>query len=782
MTVASATILAALVQLALLPPAAAAAAEAVATTATEAPIALPGCPASCGEVSVPYPFGFSPGCYWPGFNLTCDTAHHPPRLLLGAFEVVGFWEREIIVNYHRGSTVSVVPASNGSWSRFPLDVDSTRFLVSPNNELVLYGCNLEAAVLGDVGEASSQIVTSCSTNCIRFHGKKSSSSSSKEFFAWRDSHEFENVTATTCAGGRRCCVSTLDTPSKRVEVELRWLHASEHTPEQEEQPAEVLVAAKGWAEQNTSGGGARRGQGEVPLALVWAVSQGLPRQKESAVSGYCPGNVSRVLCRSGHSDCAYNLPTELGYYCSCKIGFTGNPYLAGGCQDINECEDPTGYLCFGECINKIGSFDCRCPKGSHGEPTMPNGCIKNPFSTGKIIGIAVGSGAGSILLGLIATLTYKRFKYMRARKLKQKYFKQNRGQLLQQLVSQRSDIAERMIIPVDELAKSTNNFDKARELGVGGHGTVYKGILSDLHVVAIKKSKMIVQNEIDEFINEVAILSQINHRNVVKLFGCCLETEVPLLVYEFIPNGTLYHHLHVEGLKSLSWETRLRIATETSCALAYLHSSISTPIIHRDIKSSNILLDDTLTSKVSDFGASRYIPMDKTGLTTRVQGTIGYLDPMYFYTGRLTEKSDVYSFGVILVELLTRKKPFSYLSSDGEGLVAHFVNLLDEKNLVQILDVQVIEEGGKQVQEVAKLAASCIKLRGEDRPTMLEVEHTLKGIQSFKRCVRGNREAEEFEEINVTRMNYGLTEEITEESSRRYSLEQELLMSSRHPR
>ena len=214
---------------------------------------------------------------------------------------------------------------------------------------------------------------------------------------------------------------------------------------------------------------------------------------------------------------------------------------------------------------------------------------------------------------------------------------------------------------------------------------------------------------------------------MVKLFGCCLETEVPLLVYEFISNGTLYHHLHAEGPRSLSWSNRLRIATEIATSLAYLHSWVSIPIIHRDIKSSNILLDDTLASKVSDFGASRYIPTDKTGLT-RVQGTAGYLDPMYFYTGRLTEKSDVYSFGVILVELVTRKKPFPYLSDEGDGLVADFVNLLAEGNLLGMIDQQVLEEGGEEIQEVASLAAYCVSLRGKERPTMRKVEHILEGL------------------------------------------------------
>jgi serine/threonine protein kinase len=403
--------------------------------------------------------------------------------------------------------------------------------------------------------------------------------------------------------------------------------------------------------------------------------------------------------------------------------------------------------------------------------------------SGLAIGIGVGSGAGGVLVVLIALVVTQKLKRRRKEMLKRTFFEQNRGRLLQQLVSQRTDIAERMIIPLAELEKATNNFDRTRELGGGGHGTVYKGILSNLHVVAIKKPKMVIQREIDEFINEVAILSQINHRHVVKLYGCCLETEVPMLVYEFISNGTLSDHLHTNEPKSLPWDDRLRIATETAKSLAYLHMTVSTPIIHRDIKSANILLDNTLAAKVADFGASRYIPVDKTGVTTMVQGTRGYLDPMYLSTGRLTEKSDVYSFGVMLIELLTRKKPFSYFSSEGEGLVGHFATLFAEGNFSQILDPQVVDTEGKVVEEVAKLALACVKLAGEDRPTMRDVELTLEGLKPSKRHVLGSAVVEASkEDAASTSVLPSTCLPNRKESSRQYSMEEEFLLSAKYPR
>ncbi|KAF8758098.1 hypothetical protein HU200_010763 [Digitaria exilis] len=418
----------------------------------------------------------------------------------------------------------------------------------------------------------------------------------------------------------------------------------------------------------------------------------------------CPthANVPAPECRSSNSFCQAKpiwMDTGTGYTCQCSDGYQGNPYITHGCKDINECNPPSGNgPCYGNCTNTPGSFICQCYDGYTGNASVPNGCKdidecknpeihgcygncrnvpgsfmcicpnntpygnpyikdgcvtiakKNPF-TGLSIGLGVGGGI-SLLLALSAPLII--------RKIKQ-----------QKLVSHDADIGERMIISLRELEKATNNFDRARVIGGGGHGVVYKGIIG-LKVVAIKKSRILVQREIGEFINEVAVLSQVNHRNVVKLLGCCLETEVPLLVYEFISNGTLYQHLHVEGPVSLTWIDRLRIAVEVARALSYLHSAASMPVFHRDIKSTNILLEDSLTAKVSDFGTSRYIPIDQTGVTTEVQGTEGYLDPMYHYTGRLTEKSDVFSFGVLLIELLTRKKPFVYRAEHGDNLVSHF--------------------------------------------------------------------------------------------------------------
>nr|POE88716.1 wall-associated receptor kinase-like 9 [Quercus suber] len=236
--------------------------------------------------------------------------------------------------------------------------------------------------------------------------------------------------------------------------------------------------------------------------------------------------------------------------------------------------------------------------------------------------------------------------------------------------------------------------------------------------------------------------------HVVKLLGCCLETEVPLLVYEFIPNGTLSQYLHVQNVEfPATWDMRLRIATEVAGALFYLHSAASSPIYHRDIKTTNILLDDKYRAKVADFGTSRSIAVDQTHLTTVVQGTFGYLDPEYFQSSQFTEKSDVYSFGVVLVELLTGEKAISSARTpERKSLATYFIHSMEENNLFDIINAQVMKDAKKEeIIAVANLAKMCLNLNGKKRPTMKEAATQLEAIQTLRKASNVQQNHEEVE-------------------------------------
>ncbi|RZB43497.1 LEAF RUST 10 DISEASE-RESISTANCE LOCUS RECEPTOR-LIKE PROTEIN KINASE-like 1.1 [Glycine soja] len=201
-----------------------------------------------------------------------------------------------------------------------------------------------------------------------------------------------------------------------------------------------------------------------------------------------------------------------------------------------------------------------------------------------------------------------------------------------------------------ELQEATNNFDHKTKLGEGGFGSVYYGKLQDGREVAVKHLFEHNYKRVQQFMNEIEILTHLRHRNLVSLYGCTSRhSRELLLVYEYVPNGTLAYHLH-ERDDSLTWPIRMQIAIETATALAYLHAS---DIIHRDVKTSNILLDNNFWVKVADFGLSRLLPNDVSHVSTAPQGTPGYLDPEYFQHYQLTDKSDVYSFGVVLVELIS---------------------------------------------------------------------------------------------------------------------------------
>ncbi|KAH0632773.1 hypothetical protein KY284_035559 [Solanum tuberosum] len=345
-------------------------------------------------------------------------------------------------------------------------------------------------------------------------------------------------------------------------------------------------------------------------------------------------------------------------------------------SDIDECADSSTNMCEQNCINTPGNFTCSCLKGYTGDGKKNGrGCIApNSNSEFPWIKFSIGMGVGFISLVVGAILLYFCIKKRKLIKNREKFFQQNGGLLLKQQISSISGGVEgTKIFTVDELKKATNNYASDRILGRGGNGIVYKGILPDNSIVAIKKSKFVDENQVEQFINE------------------------------------------------------------TASSLAYFHSSASMPIIHRDVKSTNILLDDVYTTKVADFGASRLVPLEQTHVATLVQGTLGYLDPEYLHTGQLTDRSDVYSFGVVLAELLTGMKPILRGTSDEDKcLVEYFVSSMKNNSLFQILDDRVVREGGvEQLQEIGELIKSCLHLHGEDRPTMKEVAMELESLRKF---------------------------------------------------
>ncbi|KAL1819131.1 hypothetical protein ACET3Z_014000 [Daucus carota] len=489
-----------------------------------------------------------------------------------------------------------------------------------------------------------------------------------------------------------------------------------------------------------------RTKANVPIVLDWIIGDKNCTEARKDPASYA--------CKHENTDCI-NGNQSGGYRCSCKEGYQGNPYISPGCQDINECEQK--HDCQQLCINTDGNYICSCRSGYHVDDSNHKNCIaesSKPLVTQKssrsqVVRFALAIGFCCLLVIIGMNWVYCIIRQRKHSQLREKFFEQNGGLLLrQQSTSESGNVESTKHFTYEELKKATNNYAADRIVGEGGYGIVYKGILPDQRIVAVKRSRVLDTSQIDQFINEVVILAQVNHRNVVKLLGCCLECEVPLLVYEFISNGTLFHHVHsiAGGLSWLSLDNRLRIAAESSGALAYLHSAASMPIMHRDVKLANILLDDNHVSKISDFGASRLVPMDQTKVITLVQGTLGYLDPEYFHTGELTDKSDVYSFGVVLAELLTGRKPICMENSvEEKNLATYFITSLKENRLFQVLDRRVVREGTlDQLHNAAQLVKRCLNLNGEERPTMKEVTMEIESLRKLSKhpWTQGNEDTE----------------------------------------
>ncbi|GLU06078.1 hypothetical protein SLE2022_231410 [Rubroshorea leprosula] len=284
----------------------------------------------------------------------------------------------------------------------------------------------------------------------------------------------------------------------------------------------------------------------------------------------------------------------------------------------------------------------------------------------------------------------------------------------------------------EELKKYTNNFSEANDIGSGGDGKVYRGTLPNGELVAIKRAQQgSMQGEL-EFKTEIELLSRVHHKNIVSLLGFCFEQGEQMLIYEYVPNGSLYETLSGKSRIRLDWARRLKIAVGAARGLAYLHELANPPIIHRDIKSTNILLDQHLTAKVANFGLSKPISDNEKGhVTTQVEGTTGYMDPEYYMTQQLTEKSDVYSFGVLLLELVTGRRPIER----GKYIVREVRMAMDKTNdlysLHQILDLAIADTSLKGLEKFVDLAMSCVEESGANRPTMGEVVKEIENIMQI---------------------------------------------------
>ncbi|KAM0038308.1 putative protein kinase RLK-Pelle-WAK family [Helianthus debilis subsp. tardiflorus] len=640
-----------------------------------------GCREKCGDVILPYPFGIGASCSinkW--FNVDCNSST-PYLPAVKNLEVLKVYtgNQTVIVRTQRISSCQK-PVRNSSQT-MSIDLGRSPFFYSKdNNKLVFEGCGTASLM------ENGSVLAACSTAC--------------------GSVPLSN--RSNCLG-IGCCETPIPHYLKSYNINIIGL---------EEEDGGCTGSA--FLVYETSYDQGRFSGPFIPISLRWTLTDS-----------------NQVTC------CKDSAPTrrivEMSNGTSvdtwqCGGGSNGSPYLIDGCALTYVDSTPDTEMCRkcskrgGYCTSNDSTYD---GKGSFLRQNYI--CVEEERTPRGVI-LGVGISMGIVFLIATSSVLYKVIKKTKERRRRKRFFKRNGGLLLkQQEEADPSLVDKTMLFTSRELEKATDNFNENRILGRGGQGTVYKGMLEDGRIVAVKKSKIVDESQLEQFINEVVVLSQINHRNVVKLLGCCLETEVPLLVSEFIPNGTLYDRLHEKSDEfPLSLNMRLQIATEVAGALAYLHSATSIPIYHRDIKTNNILLDDKYRAKVSDFGTSRLVSVEQTHLTTLVKGTFGYLDPEYFRSSQFTEKSDVYSFGVVLVELLTGEKPISQTRiGERKSLVTHFMLAMEEEQVMSIFDAIAIKEGTREeLMAAANLAMRCLNMKGIYRPTMKEVSVELETIRT----------------------------------------------------
>ncbi|KAG7588587.1 Protein kinase-like domain superfamily [Arabidopsis suecica] len=316
-------------------------------------------------------------------------------------------------------------------------------------------------------------------------------------------------------------------------------------------------------------------------------------------------------------------------------------------------------------------------------------------------------------------------------------------QLPQQTKSCRRSRAEGVeVYTYKELEIATNNFSEGKKIGSGGYGDVYKGVLRDGTVAAIKKLHMLNDNASNQkheersFRLEVDLLSRLQCPYLVELLGYCADQNHRILIFEYMPNGTVEHHLHDHNCKNLKdqsqpldWGTRLRIALDCARALEFLHENTVSTVIHRNFKCTNILLDQNNRAKVSDFGLAKTGSDKLNGeISTRVLGTTGYLAPEYASTGKLTTKSDVYSYGIVLLQLLTGRTPIDSRRPRGQDVLVSWAlpRLTNREKISEMVDPTMKGQySQKDLIQVAAIAAVCVQPEASYRPLMTDVVHSL---------------------------------------------------------
>ncbi|XP_031251475.1 probable leucine-rich repeat receptor-like protein kinase At5g49770 [Pistacia vera] len=423
----------------------------------------------------------------------------------------------------------------------------------------------------------------------------------------------------------------------------------------------------------------------------------------------------------------FNLPVD-----SMSVTFqvvSANDYLelhVEVCPSVNGLLDRTNFSLIISQLNNI-SFVTLGPIFG---PFYYNNINPNPVKNSPNVGIIIGATVGGFILLVLLVIAgmyaiHQRKKAVRATRLNDPFASWDVND-----PTSRPQINGVRCFPFEELKKCTNNFSNTKILGSGGYGQVYKGRLETGLIVAIKRAMQGSLQGRNEFKSEVELLSRVHHKNVVSLVGFCYEQGEQMLVYEFIQNGTLKDSLSGKLGIQLSWIGRLRIALDSARGLAYLHELANPTIIHRDIKSNNILLDDSFNAKVADFGLSKTLGgSENNEILTDVKGTPGYLDPEYFRTRQLTKKSDVYSFGVVMAELITGRSPIqrgSYIVSELKMAMDRTKNLY---NLHEMLDPAISGNTTLSgLENFVDLAMMCVEDLGANRPTMSEVVKEIENI------------------------------------------------------